>query len=143
MLAAFERDGNAALATHEFRRADAVARVGVEQLRPVERGAGRRQPLEAVLDTDGIGLEPALHQSPHAQAQRERLFFGRAGEGLQRASVVGRAQHGEGFARCMKRMQVEQGVVIGEQRTQHVRDAVLEVLRLGDRTQVAVEVAVA
>ena len=40
-------------------------------------------------------------------------------------------------------MQIKQRVVPGEQRTQGIGDAVFKILRLGARSQVAVEVALA
>lgn len=77
------------------------------------------------------------------EAARQRLFLGGVDKGLQLAGVVARPEKHEGLAGGLEGMQVEQRVVLGQQRAQPVGDMVLVVLRRGCRGEVAVQIALA
>ncbi len=133
MLAAFERDAVAAAAADVFVGAAAE----------VERGLVGRRAARALREAGGVDVEPALHHDGRADVQRELALFIRTGEGLQRAGVVARADHGKGLALALEGMQVEQHFVARDQRRQHVGHAGFVVGRCLGRAEQAVEVALA
>ena len=138
VLAAFERDRRAADRAHVLGRADAVGRI------EVEHGVGKRGgELAPARDPGGVGREPAVDDATDAEPQRQRLFARRLGERLERPGVVARADEDERHAGRAERVQVEQDLVLGEQRTEPVGDVVLVLARRRRRLQLAVEVAVA
>jgi hypothetical protein len=67
-------------------------------------------------DTFGIGREPAVDDAPHAQPHGERFLLRRMGERLQRSRVVLGAHHRERLAGGVERMQVQQHLVLRQQR---------------------------
>ncbi len=100
---------------------------------------GQRRPM---FHAKRIGIEPAIDKAAHPQVSCERRFLGSTRERLQRPAIVLRSEHDEGFAAGVKRMQVEQRIMLCQQRAKPVGDMILELLRSIGRQEIAVEVAV-
>jgi hypothetical protein len=83
------------------------------------------------------------HHDGRAQVEREQPLLGGAGEGLQRAGVVARADHREGLALALEGMQVEQHVVPLDERAQHIGHPAFIVGRRLAGLEQAIEVALA
>ena len=132
MRAAFERHRIAATEAHELGGAIAL---GHREAGHVEAGADREQP--------GIVVEPAMDADGDAEAAGERRLLLGAREGFELAAIVLRPEEDEGLALTAEGVDVEQRIVLAQQRAERVADPVLVIVGEGLLAQVAVEVAVA
>lgn len=127
VLAAFNGHRIAAAMTHELGGADPVGNAA--------RGAAN--------DAIGIGLEPAIDQSIGSGCQCQGGFGRFMAEGLKLAVVVAGAHEDEGLALGGEGMQVEQDIMLAEQRGQVIDDPVFRRFRIDRRPEVAIEVSIA
>jgi hypothetical protein len=114
-----------------------IARIGVKG------HATASAPFAPPGNTLLIGAHPAFDDPIGPEMTREFCFICRLGKGLERTGVIVGSDQRERLTLAVEGVQIEQCIVRGKERAQHIANPVFEILRYRSRPQVSIQIAIA